>query len=177
VQNRFETSPGGPWSGWFGFGPAGTVRSIATGRHLSGQVELLAVMTDGSVMNKFETTPDGPWAGWFGWASALTINPDGAPGIINSGVHADGRVEFFGVTAEGGVQNRFETSPGGPWSGWYGFGPAGNVTSVSSARHASGQLEVFAVMQDGSIMNKFETTPGGPWTSWFGWAPAGTALG
>ncbi|MFJ9448608.1 transglycosylase family protein, partial [Kitasatospora sp. NPDC101235] len=99
----------------------------------------------------------------------------GSGGRVATGVHADGRVEVFAVTPSGGVTNRAETSPGGAWSKWNGFGPAGTVTSVATARHADGRLEVFAAMSDGSVMNEAETSPGGAWSGWYGFAPAGTA--
>ena len=171
IDNRFEVTPNGAWSGWAAFGPNATVTSVATGRHQDGRLEVFAVLNNGAVENKYETSPDGAWSGWNDYA------PAGTAKSLTVGLHASGRMEVFAVTPSGGVQNKYETSPNGAWSGWNGFGPSGTVDSVAAATHADGRLEVFAVMSDGSMQNKYETTPDGTWSSWAGYAPAGTADG
>ncbi|HEX6684680.1 MAG TPA: hypothetical protein VF062_17885, partial [Candidatus Limnocylindrales bacterium] len=53
-----------------------------------------------------------------------------------SSVHVSGQVEVYAVTPSGGIVHRFESSPGGPWSNWFQFGPAtGMVKSVAASRH------------------------------------------
>jgi acylphosphatase len=171
IQNRFETTPDGSWSGWTDFGPSGsTVTAVAAGRHADGRLEVYAVLSNGSIENKFETTADGSWSGWNDFA------PAGTAKSVTVGVHADGRLEVYAVTPTGAVQNKYETVADGAWSGWNGFGPSGStVTSIAAGQHADGRLEVYAVLSNGSIENKFETTADGSWSGWNDFAPAGTA--
>ncbi|MFJ8441070.1 transglycosylase family protein [Kitasatospora griseola] len=175
MTNRAETAANGAWSGWNGFGPAGTVTNAATARHADGRLEVFTVMNDGSVMNEAETAANGAWSSWNAFATYGTAKGDGSPGALTTGVHADGRVEVFAVTPTGGMTNRAETSPGGAWSKWNGFGPAGTVTAAATARHADGRLEVFTVMDDGSVMNEAETAANGAWSAWNAFALNGTA--
>ena len=171
IQNKYETAPDQAWSGWNGFGPAGTAVAVAAGRHLDGRIEVFAVMSDGSMQNKYETAPNSAWSGWNSFA------PTGTAKSATVGIHLDGRLEVFAVTPSGGVQNKYETAPDQAWSGWNGFGPAGSVDAVTAGRHADGRLEVFAVLTDGSVQNKYETGPDKPWSGWNSYAAAGTANG
>ena len=171
IENKYEQTPNGSWSGWNDFGPNATVTEVATGRHADGRLEVFAVLSNGAVDNKYETVADGTWSGWNGFA------PAGTAKSLTVGIHADGRMEVFAVTPSGGVENKYETAPDGAWSGWNGFGPSGTVDSVAAATHADGRLEVFAVMSNGSLQNKYETAPDGTWSGWNGFASAGTADG
>ncbi|MFF0388378.1 hypothetical protein ACFYS8_06745 [Kitasatospora sp. NPDC004615] len=175
MTNRVETAANGAWSGWNGFGPAGTVTNAATARHADGRLEVFTVMNDGSITNEAETAPGGAWSAWNAFASYGTAKGDGSPGALATGVHADGRVEVFAVTPNGGMTNRVETNANGAWSGWNGFGPAGTITAAATARHADGRLEAFTVMNDGSIMNEVETSANGAWSAWSAFASYGTA--
>ncbi len=183
VANRVETGPSGAgsasstWSSWNEFGLRGGVTdSLSAARHLDGRLEVFAVMSDGSMRNRVETMPNGSWTDWSVYGPTGGANGDGAPGTVAAGVHQDGRVEVFAVTASGGIRNRFETVPGGGWSEWSeGFGPAGAaVIAASVARHADGRVEVFAVLGDGSVWNRFEVVANGAWSGWSGFAAAGT---
>ncbi|MBS2549278.1 hypothetical protein KGQ19_20655 [Catenulispora sp. NL8] len=177
VQNKYETAPDQAWSGWNGFGPAASVDTLTTGRHSDGRLEVFAVMADGSMQNKYETAPEQPWSAWNGYSPTTTADGTGSPGTDSAAVHLDGRMEVFAVTPGGGIQNKYETKPSGPWSAWNGFGPTGTTTTATTAtRHQDGRVEVFAVQSDGSIMNRYETTPGGAWSGWSSWAPTGSAL-
>ena len=186
IKNCYETAPDQSWSAWNGFGPdtSGTnptVDAVTTGQHSDGRLEVFAVMSDGSMKNIYESSPGGKWSPWNDYASKGTADNTGLPDTDSAGVHLDGRMEVFTVPSGGGLQNRFETSPSGPWtSAWSGFGPTGTgkVTAMGStvARHQDGRVEVFALMSDGSIMNRFEKTAGGEWSAWSSWASPGTAV-
>ncbi|WP_194926574.1 hypothetical protein [Catenulispora pinisilvae] len=171
IQNKYETSAGGAWSGWNGFGPSGTAVAVAAGRHADGRLEVFAVMSDGSMQNRYETVAGGAWSGWNSYAPAGTAKD----AVV--GVHADGRLEVFAVTPSGGVQNKYEKVADGAWSGWNGFGPSGTVDAVTAARHSDGRLEVFAVLTDGSMQNRYETVADGAWSGWNSYAAASTAKG
>ena len=175
VSHRFETAPNGDWSGWSEFGPLSVTDTVTAVAHADGRLEVFAVMSDGSMRNRFETAANGPWSDWGVYGPTGGANGNGAPGTVCAGVHADGRVEVFVVTASGGIRNRFETVAGGSWSGWGdGFGPAAPVTAVSASRHADGRLEVFAVGGDGSVWNQVEAAANGAWSGWKEFAAAGT---
>lgn len=181
IANRFETAPNGPWSGWNAFGPQGGVTDAVTAAgHADGRLEVFAVMGDGSMRNRAETAANGPWSDWSVYGPTGGANGYDAPGAVTAGVHEDGRVEVFAVTAAGGIRNRYETAPGAAWSGWAdgfgpeGVGPAGAVTAASVSRHADGRLEIFAVLADGSVRNRFETVANGAWSGWNEFAVAGT---
>jgi predicted alpha-1,6-mannanase (GH76 family) len=184
IKNCYETAPDQGWSTWNDFGPTGTaptVDAVTTGQHSDGRLEVFAVMSDGSMKNIYESSPGGKWSPWSDYASGATADSDGSPGTDSAGVHLDGRMEVFAVTPGGGLQNKFETKPSGPWtSTWSGFGPTGTapltVTASTVSRHQDGRMEVLAVMSDGSIMNRFETKAGGGWSGWSSWAAPKTVM-
>ena len=175
IENKYETTADGSWSGWNAFGPSGTVKSVTAARHADGRLEVFASLSDGSMQNKYETTADGSWSGWNSYAAASTVKATGEPGVVGAGVHEDGRIEVFAVTPSGGIENKYETTADGAWSGFNGFGPSGTVEAVATARHADGRLEVFAIMSDGSMENKYESAADGSWSGWNSYAAAGTA--
>lgn len=175
LSRQFETAANGAWSGWSDFGPGSDTDTVTAVGRVDGRLEVFAVMGDGSMRNRFETAPNGAWSDWGVYGPTGGANGNGAPGAVGAGVHTDGRVEVFAVTASGGIRNRWETAPGGGWSGWGDdFGPEGAVTAVSVSRHADGRLEVFAVGSDGSVWNRFEATANGAWSAWGDFAAAGS---
>ena len=170
VQNKYEQTPDGTWSGWNEFGPGSAVTRVAVGVHASGRVEVFAVTSGGGILNKYETSPDGSWSGWNGFGPNATVTQ------IATVRHADGRLEVFATLSDGSVENQFETSPDGAWSGWADFAPAGTAARVTPILHADGRLEILAVSASGGVQNKYETSPDGPWAGWFGFGPAGSVI-
>jgi hypothetical protein len=169
VQNEFETTPNGAWSGLNSFGSAGTADTTAVGIHEDGRMEVFAVTPSGGIENKYETVADGAWSGW------NDFGPSGTVTRIAVARHVDDRLEVFAVMSDGSVENKFETTPDGAWSGWNDFAPAGTATSLTVGIHADGRMEVFAITPSDAIENKYETTPGGSWSGWNDFASAGTA--
>lgn len=169
VQNEFETTPNGAWSGLDSFAPAGTADTTAVGIHEDGRMEVFAVTPSGGIENKYETVADGAWSVW------NDFGPSGTVTRIAVARHVDDRLEVFAVMADGSVENKYETTPDGTWSTWNDFAPAGTATSLTIGLHADGRMEVFAVTPSDAIENKYEETPGGAWSVWNDFAPAGTA--
>ena len=171
VENVFETSPNGPWSGPSGFGPPLAVRETVAVNHKSGRMEVFAVGADNSIWNRFESAPNGPWSGWSNFAPAGS-----ASSVLAARHHNSNRLEIFAVKPDGSVWNRFESTPDGPWSDWNVFAHAGSrIRSATVAAHQDNRLEVFAVTADGAVLNKYQTTPDGAWSDWDSFAPAGSA--
>ena len=169
VQNEYETTPNGAWSGLNGFASAGTAATTAVGIHEDGRMEVFAVTPSGGIENKYETVADGAWSGW------NDFGPSGTVTSIAVARHIDDRLEVFAVMSDGSVENKYETTPDGAWSGWNDFAPAGTAKSLTIGIHADGRMEVFAVTTADAIENKYEETPGGAWSGWNDFAPAGTA--
>jgi Domain of unknown function (DUF1906) len=169
VQNEYETTPNGAWSGLNSFGSAGTAATTAVGIHEDGRMEVFAVTSSGGIENKYETVADGAWSGW------NDFGPSGTVTSIAVGRHVDDRLEVFAVMSDGSVENKYETTPDGAWSGWNDFAPAGTAASLTVGIHEDGRMEVFAVTSSDGIENKYETVADGAWSGWNDFAPAGTA--
>jgi hypothetical protein len=169
VQNEYETTPNGAWSGLNSFAPSGTADTTAVGIHEDGRMEVFAVTPSGGIENKYETVADGAWSAW------NDFGPSGTVTSIAVARHVDDRLEVFAVMSDGSVENKYETTPDGAWSAWNDFAQAGTATSLTIGLHADGRMEVFAVTPSDAIENKYEETPGGTWSAWNDFAPAGTA--
>jgi hypothetical protein len=169
VQNEYETTPNGAWSGLNSFASAGTADTTAVGIHEDGRMEVFAVTPSGGIENKYETVADGAWSGW------NDFGPSGTVTSIAVARHVDDRLEVFAVMSDGSVENKYETTPDGAWSTWNDFAPAGTATSLTVGLHADGRMEVFAITPSDGIDNKYEETPGGTWSAWNDFASAGTA--
>jgi hypothetical protein len=179
IMNKYETSPGGSWSGWNDFASAKTAVSASVGVHQDGRLEIFAVTPGGGVKNMYETVPDGAWAGsWSNYGpTGTTLTVD----AVTAARHAHGRLEVFAVMSDGSMMNKYETSPGGSWSGWNGYANAktaygtGSPGTDSAGVHLNGRMEVFAVTPSGGLQNKYENVPDGTWSSWNGFGPTTTA--
>jgi surface antigen len=78
--------------------------------------------------------------------------------------NSDGRLEVFGVAANGAVVHQWQLIAGGLWSGWSQLG--GTFAAVAAETNADGRVEVFAVAADGSIAHKWQETAGRTWSRW-----------
>jgi len=165
----------GQWGAGAFVYPQGSGGRLAAGVHNDGRIEVFAVTPAGGITNRCETVPNGLWSGWsdfnpakgFGFA-ARTIS-------VATGRHADGRLEVFAVMSDGSVQNRFETTADGVWSGWNVFAPAHSARALALGVHADGRIEMFAVTPTGGMSNRYETAPNGAWSAWNEFGPQGVA--
>jgi hypothetical protein len=102
-------------------------------------------------------------------AVSTSLSPwDVFPGELRSvasDTNSDGRVEVFGVNAAGQIFNKWQTTPGGPWSdGWNLW--AGSLNSIAVAHNRDGRLQIFGTNGAGAIFHMAGTP-----TGWIGWTP------
>ena len=83
--------------------------------------------------------------------------------------NADGRLEVFGVNAQGHIWHTWQTAPNGNWIGSWAelYTNNDSLAMLDVARNADGRLEVFGVNGQGHIWHTWQTTPNGNWIgSW-----------
>ncbi|MEU3542380.1 hypothetical protein [Streptomyces paromomycinus] len=92
----------------------------------------------------------------------------GIPSVVDTG---SGMV-IFGVDASGGVTHRWQSVPGGAWSGWTGLGRPGSraVGRPWALVGRYGKLVVFVRGEDGVLWHTWQSEAGE-------WAPDWVALG
>ena len=93
---------------------------------------------------------------------AATVKVPGSP--LAMARNADGRLEAFGVAANGAAFHKWQESAAGPWSEWSRFD--GNFTNIAAETNADGRIEAFAIAADGSISHRSQRTAGGAWSPW-----------
>jgi hypothetical protein len=86
------------------------------------------------------------------------------------GSNADGRLEVFGIGADGALWHIWQWRPGGDWSEWASFGgsfdPAGDTGLIRPAvgTNADGRLEVFLRGPDGRLWHTWQLAPNDGWS-------------
>ena len=122
-----------------------------------------------AVWHRWQTAPNNGWAGWHSLGE-----PPGGFFALALGANADGRLELVAPAAFAGgdqeIWHRWQSTPGGGWSGWSSLGTAGGgelLTSVPVlARNADGRLELFVVAGDGAVWHRWQTAPNNGWSPW-----------
>ncbi|NUU25747.1 MAG: acid shock protein [Streptomycetaceae bacterium] len=166
LWKRFETAPGGTWSGWVQAGPAMACR-IAVGTNADGRIELFGIVADSrEIWHSWQTAVNGGFSGWSKFS--------GPAADVTVGANADGRMEVFArnpQTLE--VYNSFQLRPSGGWAGWTRF--AGPAASVAIGVNDDLRMEVFA--QNPTTLEVYNTYQVAPNAGWAGWRRfAGPAL-
>jgi acylphosphatase len=157
LWHKWQTTPGGAWSGWASLGGVITCEPEAA-RNADGRIELFARGTDNALWHKWQTAPSNGWSGWASLGGILYSDPA-------IGHNADGRLEVFVRGTDDALWHKWQTSPGGAWSGWASLG--GIITSEPVvARNADGRMEVFARGTDGALWHIWQTVPNGGWSGW-----------
>ena len=103
-----------------------------------------------------------------GWAE-LYSNTDSLV-MLDVASNADGRLEVFGVNAQGHIWHTWQTAPNNGWAGGWSelYSNTDSLTSLKVARNADGRLEVFGVNAQGNIWHTWQTAPNNGWAG--GWA-------
>lgn len=112
-----------------------------------------------------------------GTANAATSEPAAASGLGKVGTsitlpNCDGRQEQFRVGQGHHLYHRYQTSPGGSWTGWISLGGYLISAQIGGVRNSDCRLEVFGVGDDygpdyGAMWHIWQTTAGsGPWSGW-----------
>jgi hypothetical protein len=172
----------GPWSPWrsHGIPPDTDQITLLLGGNQDGRLDLLAPMTTpGSAQewhtwHSAQTQPNGIWNSWTKLPDqADDHTPIGTPAL---GRNADGRLELFGLTADGAMWHQWQKTPGGSWSKWFSSGRPDGVElgySLVVASNADGRLEAFAggTLSGGDadhqeIWHIWQTQPNGSWSAW-----------
>ncbi|MFN2466219.1 MAG: CAP domain-containing protein [Candidatus Dormibacteria bacterium] len=81
--------------------------------------------------------------------------------------NSDGRIEAFGLGADGGLWHSWEGAVNGSWTSWYSLGTmsSGSFSSDPAAGiNTDGRLEVFVTGADGSVCHTWQMSPGGGWS-------------
>jgi hypothetical protein len=106
-----------------------------------------------------------------GAATASTRTIRAAASVMTSGsdptiTNCDGRQEAFEVSS-GVLLHRWQTSPGGSWSGWYSLGGYLIYSRIAVFDNVTCHLEVVGVGGDGAMWHIWQTNAGGgPWSGW-----------
>jgi peptide methionine sulfoxide reductase MsrB len=103
-----------------------------------------------------------------GWAELYSDNDNLA--MLDVANNADGRLEVFGVNAEGHIWHTWQDAPNNGWAGGWAelYSDSDNLKSLKVARNADGRLEVFGVNAEGHIWHTWQTSPNNGWAG--GWA-------
>ena len=116
-------------SGWTEAGSLADATSLVTSQNLSGQEELFAQRSDGTV-----------WV--YRWLTGLWANTGG---VLNAGSMVADSNGISGTNGPGYVFHYFDEY------GWLRVGALGNVASLVDSINASGQEELFAELADNSV--------------------------
>ena len=75
--------------------------------------------------------------------------------------NADGRLEVFGINAQGHIWHTWQTAPNNGWVGSWAelYSNADSLAMLDVAHNADGRLEVFGVNGQGHIWHTWQTTP------------------
>jgi len=91
----------------------------------------------------------------------------GAVGPTHEIVNCDGRLEDFRYSASASLEHRWQTSPGGSWSGWASLGGALLFGDIALFRNADCKIEVFGTGTNHQVYDTWQTAPSaGPWHTW-----------
>jgi hypothetical protein len=177
VSHDFFIAGSSSWSGWGSLGGAAGVTlqsNVAVGYNASGNEELFARASDGSVWHDYFIPGSSSWSGWgtLGAPTGATLQSD-----VSVGYNAGGSEELFARASDGSIWHDYFIPGTSSWSGWGSLGGASGVTlrsDVSVGYNQSGSEELFARASDGSVWHDY-FIPGS--SSWSGWGSLGGASG
>jgi hypothetical protein len=143
------------WSAWSQMD--GGLISIAAARNADGRLEIFGTNASGTVWHRAQVGPGASGsgsAGWTGWTAY-----DGALRQVAAETNADGRVELFGINADGGIYHRWQTAPNSStWSPWANI--PGTLASIAVARNADGRLELIGTDPSGNVLDARQVSAG-----------------
>jgi hypothetical protein len=174
IWHRWQSTPGGGWSGWSSLGTAGGGELLTSvpvlGRNADGRLELFVVAGDGAVWHRWQSAPNNGWSPWANLGSQA-----GGFADLGVGTNADGRLELFATLQNGtDLWHRWQTAPNNGWSPWANLGSVatGTIQGPTLASNADGRLELFLLAPDtGGLYQLGQTAPNDGWTPGHGWPP------
>jgi hypothetical protein len=102
--------------------------------------------------------------GWVGsWAELYSASD--SLRSLRAVQNADGRLEVFGVNAQGHIWHTWQTAPNNGWVGGWAelYKDSDNLTMLDVARNQDGRLEVVGVNARGHIWHTWQTAPNNGW--------------
>lgn len=90
---------------------------------------------------------------------------------IQVATNSDGRLEVFGLRADGELWHRWQLRPRSGWSEWESLGGGNQLIAVG--RNRDGRLEVFSVAGD-QLWHRWQVRANGGWSDW---TTLGSAVG
>ncbi len=179
---KLTSDPDADWAGWSDFlaevGPIpGGVASVAVAPLTDGRLELWLSTTQGGLFTswKLTTDPNADWSGWSDFLAEVGPVPGGVASIAVAPL-ADGRLELWAVTTQGGLFSTWKltTDPNSNWAPWFDFlayrgGLPSGVREVAMAPLPDGRLEAWVVTNKGGLYStwKISTDPNADWAEWF----------
>ncbi len=172
VVHVWQPSPDTEWGTWDGLGGGSGSVPVAAA-NADGHLEVFIIADDPSGRPRLQHrwwTAVGWWPTADSWADLA--NPAAAPALVGApavGRNADGRLEVFARSDDGGIWHVWQNAPNGLWTDWGRMGQDGDVLDgpPSVATTADGRLDVLARGEDGRIWNITEL-PGSGWSPWTG---------
>ena len=134
VWHIAQQAPGGPWGSWNAIASLRLKQGFVVGQNNDGRLEIFgfsvsAIPLDsidaGSgpqgerVVSVSQLTPGG------NWGNPIDLGGSIEPTQLAAGNTADGRIQLFGVGANGDVWSNWQSLGGGNWNGWVDFGGNG----------------------------------------------------
>lgn len=163
VQHSWQYLPNSVWSGPSPLGSLGSVASVEVARDNAGRLYAFARRNDSTVWSIRQGASG--WGSWTQMGSGISV-------LFDAATNADGRLELFGLDANGAVVNQWQFHSG-VWSAWNRLGgPA--VYAAATGLNPDGRMELFGVDRSGTLVHSWQMPQGG----WSGWAAfAGVYVG
>src|SRR5262249_50223963 len=98
-------------------------------------------------------------------------DPTGLTKLTASQQGGNRGAQLWGVDFKGTLYTKYQTTPGGPWSDW--FGPNWNgdirpkeVYELAACQRHDGTTQVWALDVKRQLWSTWQTSPGGNWNGW-----------
>jgi hypothetical protein len=180
IWHTWQTQPGGPWVGNWSelYTDNDKLVNLSVAVNKDGRVEAFGCRTfsdiQGAFLHTWQTRPGAIWAGT--WSQLYTRSGPFFPFTVAA--NADGRLELFGLSANGELSHTVQTQPGswdgGMWSLLAG-GPLPPWRFLGVASNADGRLEFFVADPGGEVDSNqiwyTAQTPAGSWDGGWGQLP------
>ncbi|MFT3701221.1 MAG: hypothetical protein QM802_02570 [Agriterribacter sp.] len=82
-----------------------------------------------------------------------------------TGMNADGRMEFFALGGDKAVWHKWQSSANGGWGEWASLGGT-DLRQITTGNNADGRLELIALGGDKAVWHIWQSTPNGGWGGW-----------
>ena len=161
IWHTWQTAPNNGWVGGWAelYTDNDSLTTLRVVANADGRLEVFGVNAQGHIWHTWQTAPNNGWVG--SWAELYTDNdsPHDRCGVARN---ADGRLEVFGINAQGHIWHTWQTAPNNGWVGsWAELYTDSRQPGHAGRRqhNADGRLEVFGVNAQGHIWHTWQTAP------------------